>query len=253
MAVFGTLFLFQNPGCVKLPPISIQKKYESWKNIPFESFALVQLHVIANPVECLFSDDPDCFIPDESHTMTSSGSGIIVRTANNLTQILTAAHVCQAPNYEAIVVKGTPYLYDSISSIEVVDYWGNSHSAIISGIDEKNDLCLLITSEAWGTPVMIASHNPPIGSKVYNVAAPMGIFYPGMVLIFDGYYSGENWMSEVFFTVPAYPGSSGSAVFNENGEIISIIHSATMDFPHIAIGSQLSKIHDLIDERGLIE
>jgi len=241
----GIILVIKNPGIINLPQISIQKKSEAWKNIPFESFTMVVLHVTATPTDCLFKLD-DCIVPRESHTMTSTGSGVVIDNSDGLTQIITAAHVCKAGEFEGMVIGGEVFEYDSISTIEVIDYHGNVHQAIVQNIDQENDLCLLLTVGEYSTPVPIAAEMPPIGSKVYNVAAPMGIFEPGMALIFDGYYSGEDWRHNVYYTIPAYPGSSGSAVFNENGEIIGIIHSATMGFPHIAIASDLDSINDLV-------
>ena len=236
------------PGIINLPKISIQKKSETWQRIPFESFTQVVLHVTATPTDCLFSEDDDCLIPPGSHTMTSTGSGVVVKHSDDLTYILTAAHVCKAGEFEGLVIDGEVYEYKTISVLEIIDYYGDTRPAIVVNIDMKNDLCLLLTADTYSNAISIASEMPPIGSKVYNVAAPMGIFEPGMALIFDGYYSGEDWKRNVYYTIPAYPGSSGSAVFNKNGEIIGIIHSATMGFTHVAIASDLDAIHALIDD-----
>ena len=237
--------IFKNSSIINLPKVSIQKKSESWKNIPFESFTLVILNVTATPTDCLFELE-ECNVPPDSHTMTSTGSGIVVKHQRGLTHIMTAAHVCQASEFEGMVIGGNIYEYETVSAIEVVDYYGKVHPGLVMNIDERNDLCLVLVIGEHSTPVPIASEMPPIGSKAYNVAAPMGIFEPGMALIFDGYYSGEDWQRNVFYTIPAYPGSSGSAIFNENGEIIGIIHSATMGFPSIAIASDLDAIHDIM-------
>jgi hypothetical protein len=89
------------------------------------------------------------------------------------------------------------------------------------------------------------------------MAAPSGIFAPGMLLIFEGYYSGEKDGSD-YYTVPAAPGSSGSAILNSRGDIIGVIHSAILKFPNLAacvtqeqIISFLKKATVILDERHL--
>ena len=66
-------------------------------------------------------------------------------------------------------------------------------------------------------------------------AAPLGIHDPYTRNNFEGRFSGCN-NSECQFTIPATYGSSGSAVINKNGEIISIVSSAVIQFPHITVG-----------------
>ena len=219
--------------------------------IPYESFTLVVLSSVATPTDCILPLDM-CDVPSETFDMQSKGSGVIVGHGLGTTQILTAGHVCQSRNYSAIVFEDMPYTYDSISEIEIIDFYGNSRPAIIVDVDEVNDLCLLMTVGKWAPVVDVAEGMPSIGSRVYNMAAPMGIFSAGMVLMFDGYYSGEDYVGDVFFTIPAYPGSSGSAVLNGDGEIISVIHSATVGFSHIAIGNKLEAIHEIIENNSLV-
>ena len=55
------------------------------------------------------------------------------------------------------------------------------------------------------------------GERVYNVAAPVGIFYEDVVPLLEGFYMGQTGM-KAYYTVPAMGGSSESPIFNyDNG------------------------------------
>ena len=89
---------------------------------------------------------------------------------------------------------------------------------------------------------------PRVGERVFNMAAPHGIFAPGMVILLEGFYSGSDVDDDTFYTVPAAPGSSGSVIMNSRGEIVSVIHSAYRSFHQIALGSHLNYIRILMAE-----
>ena len=100
-----------------------------------------------------------------------------------------------------------------------------THKAVVVGIDRRWDLCLL---QVKGVPrkykaVPIAEVGPKRGVKYYNLAAPKGLFGRGMVLTFDGYYSGNFMNGYDTYTITTKPGSSGSAILNKDGEIVGVI------------------------------
>ena len=89
--------------------------------------------------------------------------------------------------------------------------------------------------------IKLADDMPQIGEKVYNVAAPDGMASPNTKLMFDGYFSGcEN--SHCVYTVPATFGSSGSAVYNKDGELISILVAAATRFENVSMGPHIKSI-----------
>jgi hypothetical protein len=75
-----------------------------------------------------------------------------------------------------------------------------------------------------------------MGEKVQNIAAPVGIFSPGMLLTFQGRNSGVDPLGNAYFSFPGAPGSSGSPVFDDKGKLVSVIHSAHLQFDHFSIG-----------------
>jgi len=68
-----------------------------------------------------------------------------------------------------------------------------------------------------------------------------------MVLAFEGYFAGIDSDGDVITTIPTRPGSSGSAILNEQGKIVGIIHSAISQFESVGIGAPIDKVHDLIE------
>lgn len=174
----------------------------------------------------------------------SSASSTVIQHGDNYTRLLTAGHAC------AISEVG-----DSITVVE--DYAGAKHFVTAQVYSENPDLCLLETDGVWGVPLYISLEQPRHGDRVWNMAAPSGIFTPGMLLIFDGYYAGKKDDSD-YYSVPAAPGSSGSSILNHRGDIVGVIHSAILKFPNLAacvtqeqIISFLNKATIVLDERHL--
>jgi S1-C subfamily serine protease len=87
---------------------------------------------------------------------------------------------------------------------------------------------------------------PAHGERVFNVGAPFGIWAPGMVPLLEGFYSGTDGRGNEFFTIPTRPGSSGSPIFNSEGELISLIHSASIMFESIGLGCKLDNLREII-------
>ena len=88
---------------------------------------------------------------------------------------------------------------------------------------------------------------PEVGEKVFNIAAPHGITGPFMHLIFEGRYSGRKGKF-FYYTVPARPGSSGSAVINENFELIVTINIAFTGLENVGIGNDLRAVKKFLDK-----
>lgn len=167
---------------------------------------------------------------------TGSGSGVIIAHEQESTLVITAGHVCKMPPGESHL-------------LSVVDSEGNIHQSKSLKFDDTPDLCIIKTTGTWGTPVQLSSKEPAYGERMVSMAAPEGFFEPNMVLVFDGRYSGQASNGDRIFTIPCAPGSSGSAVLNQDGKIVSIIHSAAKNFQNIAIGSNIADIQKFINNR----
>ena len=94
--------------------------------------------------------------------------------------------------------------------------------------------------------IKLAKKMPAIGNFVFNVAAPNSMGSPNTRLLFDGHFGGCEEVC--VYTIPATFGSSGSAVFNSKGELISILVMATPDFENVGIGPDIYTIKQFLSE-----
>ena len=184
----------------------------NFKNAPRESFV---------KVEVLTTDH------------ASVGSGVIINHLDNLnTIILTAGHVCD---------------FNTVA-IRVLDLKENKYSIIGFAVSSQDDLCLLIADSIIPAPALkISENSPEIGDHIYNIAAPLGIHAPNMVLMFDGYYEGNIKFIEEDHPYSVYNlvgvgGSSGSPIFNENWEIIGIISRGVPEFESVMLGVSQERV-----------
>jgi S1-C subfamily serine protease len=229
---------------------------------PSRSFTLVRVQPVVNLESCTAlsqSGSTKCRILMELNSgvevpipnMRSVGSGSVIGHSADRTFILTAKHVCEGalPAHdiqveqfnEDILILGVR----SKSTYELVDFDGTVHNAEIFRYHQTADICILETQGTWGTPIRVANTHPPEGAMVYNIAAPLGIFTPGMVPRWRGYYSGTSPEGWEFYSIPVAGGSSGSPVLYNN-EIISIVVMSPVGFSNVAIGVSLEDLHDVI-------
>ena len=225
--LYQTYFLFN----VTLSPGSNHSH-----NFPYQSFAFISIDLEINVSEVM-----GLSIPEGTREISSRGSGMVVgTTASGNSAVLTANHVCNPP----------PFTVSAWSSfmtkkIGVTDFNGNVYEATIVLTDIQNDLCLLEVEGFRDLGVPLSAEPSRPGEKVYSVASPMAFFSPGMVPLFEGYYSGDIFSSngvDSIYTVPAREGSSGSAILNSSGEIVGVVHSSLTGFQHVAICSTRNQV-----------
>ena len=166
-----------------------------------------------------------------------TGSGVSVSNPQeDKSLVMTAAHVCVGDPAIAFM---TPEI-----SIHSVD--GIKTDAYILALDLQNDLCVL-GIDANLPVTKIAKEPPNLLDKVYYVGYPGGLYYEGVLHKLEGYYSGVEPFGGDIWSFPATNGASGSPVYNKNSELIGIISSVHMDFPHVVMGANIVAINSLLE------
>ena len=190
-----------------------QKKFD----FPRESFVYLKQFVTIkkcakeNPFEC------------RDFTSGITGSGSIVKRIENGSYILTAAHVCESERLAKIIKTGK--LLET--RFQAVDIYGKAYPLFVLSANASADLCLLYAEGMLDhSALKFASSPPRHGEKVYNMAAPQGIFTINMFPLFSGYYAGHDRSFDLY-TIPATQGSSGSPILNSDGHLIGVV---TMSF-----------------------
>ncbi len=251
---------------------SINTSVNNPTHIPYESFIFVKgdAPLISmticdpkKPDECTTKDDKDGF-----HIV---GSGVAV--ANSVIHarrqyIMTAGHICNAVDIFKRTVthhwkeeKNKDINVKLTMVIHIVDNEGNSHVGKVIGLNTNKDLCILAVQGTHIPVVILADDYPPRGSKIINLAAPLGVWEPGTTSRFDGYYSGpitcDDKLKKIYsckksepmwslFSLPAAPGSSGSPIFNNKNQLIGIVVMVTTLFPHNVYAVRIEDIKALL-------
>jgi len=168
----------------------------------------------------------------------SVGSGAVVKSDKNKTYVLTAGHVCHTDLEEPI---------KSAASSKKMSFKVETHENKFYNFEVKVispdflngndvDLCLLEGERIRVPSIHLALSGPNIGEEVYNVAAPLGVYYAPVAPLLSGYYSGPINKYNDLLTIPAIGGSSGSPILNSDGDLVGVIFAANVQFMHISIG-----------------
>ena len=218
------------------PQIEKAEKY-----FPIESFVMVTQDLLTFQQICN-QENEDCLpLPSLNNKISGTGSGVIVgqRAGNSL--VVTAGHVCAGGSEMIPMVESLNVQYH----IDLETGYGKTGIGTILSIDMINDLCLIISDTYLGPAIPVYNGEPALHEKIYTMSSPLGLAVPVAVPVFDGYFTGQV-SSLYIFTIPAAPGSSGSPVMNEDGEIISIINAAAISFDEYAIGCKTQALKNFL-------
>ncbi len=173
-------------------------------------------------------------------TAYSTGSGFIIGNIGENTIGLTAGHVCAAPSSMAI----------GSSQIEAISLNGITIQVAEVLVYPKVDLCVLKLPKLPLPKLPISPTPPVIGEVYFNLAAPAGIFDPGMVPMLEGRYVGKSTASIGVqldaYTIPAVGGSSGSMVVDNKGRVVGMIIMARVGFENFALSIPYELLREII-------
>ena len=80
-------------------------------------------------------------------------------------------------------------------------------------------------------PLTMSDSQPIVGDRVFCAQGPFGYAIPGMMVpLFEGIYSGHTPPTsgtppQDYYTFPVAPGSSGSLIVNQQGEVVGVVTS----------------------------
>jgi hypothetical protein len=226
--------------------------------IPIEimknSFGMIQIGVKVVPIEPMSSD---LLALNLMNNIVDSpfmrASSFIVGHKKNKTVHVTSEHVCseilkfQEPA-KFNLVKDTVLsaatiaelfsditLEDQINvipNIFVKDFFGNKYAFDeILKTDANADLCKFTTLKKWGNISKISNVECAYGERVYNISASGGFYSKNAVPFREGNFSGvyldkqnEGNVKTNLYTIESLPGSSGSGVYNINGDLCGNIN-----------------------------
>lgn len=177
----------------------------------------------------------------------STASGSVIRNTPYGAYVLTAEHVCDESyinNMLAKITESGDFKYNI--DFKIIDLLGEEYSVSVVDEDAENDICILWVEDLYMQAIALSPKKPKPGDRVYNIAAPLGIFAVGMVPIQEGFYNGEK-DNKAFYSVPAAGGSSGSPILNHKGELVGMIHSVYRRFDAISVSPTYSDLILFID------
>lgn len=180
--------------------------------------------------------------------LLSSGSGVVVDSSIQGSYILTAGHVCEVEMENIIKDDAMVKALKRVDiDFNIVNITQSKYVADIITIDKSSDMCLMFAPKYWNEegPVRMADRPAFNGERVYNVAAPVGIFYENTVPSFEGFYMGKQDLRS-YYSIPAMGGSSGSPVFNLRGDLVGMIHSVNAMFPMVSVSPHYETIKKFI-------
>ena len=172
----------------------------------------------------------------------SAASGFIINKQSDGVFIITAAHFC-----ENTIRPPDGKNVDISTSFKAIRLDGHTFDAVLLHYQRDIDVCLMYSGGMTEdiSVVSISPKKPEPGEKIFNIGAPASIVGPNMVPILEGRYNGEIANAD-FYTLPAYPGSSGSMILNEKGELIGMVHSVYMNFNTISLSTRYEDLKAFI-------
>ena len=176
----------------------------------------------------------------------SSASSFLIKNKKDKSYLITAAHVCVTSMGKLSTLPKFSYSEQFYG----IDQAGRIFKYKVVAVNNMYDLCLISTKRMNTKAYRIASLIPDRGEKIYNIAAPVGIFGKNLVPLFTGLYNGKAHGRGIF-SLPAIGGSSGSPILNSNGEVVGVVSAVTKGFNNLVLSPTLKQIQEFIENEKL--
>jgi len=231
--------------CMSILTISCAPQY---KTTVFKRSSFLKLEKKLNVIAC--SDQEQ--MCKSVNKWGSTASGAIIKNQFDGSYALTAAHVCDDNKVKKFINsffdKNHPDLKVQYNlDFKAITIDGKEYVAKVVAQDIENDICVLWLEGCYNEAIPLAPSGPSPGDRVYNTAAPLGIFAVGMAPLQEGIFNGEA-KNKAFYSVPAIGGSSGSPIMNHKGELIGMIHSTYRSFNHLSLSPTYKDLSGFIND-----
>ncbi len=169
------------------------------------------------------------------------GTGVVVRSDNLMTLVLTNKHVCNDVIIPSPIVNN-PEMQDFLAIYKynpiLVKKDGKKKTAFIVKVAENTDLCLLsVTDFKVQKSAQLSQAALEVGDQIFSV----GDAGPNQDIFVSG-FAGKIALMLQSVSMTVNQGQSGSGVFNKDGELVGLIADQTKESPGLGFMVPLSDI-----------
>jgi S1-C subfamily serine protease len=145
------------------------------------------------------------------------------------------------------------HVVEDTSELQVTTYDGRTIAVTAASVAAVADLAIITTEESIGAGAVLAQEDPVEGDAITVVGYPNGgvlTTVSGVVLGATGDPLGAALGTVLATTAPVEPGSSGSPVLNERGEVVGVIYAKNDADQSFMV--PVSLLRTLLDEEQLL-
>jgi len=169
-----------------------------------------------------------------------SGTAIVVESNDKWSWAISAGHVCYPETEDNYVMLADAWMMFGFN------FQGEYEPIFMVALDQVNDICIFRIPLTNLPSVPLADKMPAVGEKVWLGAFPLGVYNPGHVPFFEGYFAGIL-DGRASYTIPVTGGASGGGVVNKDGELLGVVSMAIEGFENITLVSKLENVQSMLD------
>jgi len=182
------------------------------------------------------------------------GSGSVVAVDPEGSYILTAAHVCDflagdfiPPQYQGAQRE----LIKSALALQAELYHGPKAVTRVIHTSDEFDLCLVYAPGVIAPALKISKETSAKNDKFTTISSPKGMGGDGKTLIYEGYFTGPTVIEGLSFdmyTLFGAPGSSGSPILNDRGEVVGVLVRSAKNGTLVSLSPPQNEVQAFVQE-----
>jgi len=227
----------------------------------FGSFVKITTTVIADVCD---KKTKECV---KAPIFSASSSGSLIETPSGIRGVLTVAHATSPIYFSSLIPMKDFRSGKAVINVNFELSDGTDISPMAAICNNDWDICFMFINQSIDLPHLKLSKSAPVwADPAWSAGDPMNTARLGSVLpLLSGHYSGAGVYTQqpipgVFikipvnvYTIPAAPGSSGSAVVNADGEIIGLLQAVHSKFPHVSMSLAYEALIQFVQNLRTIE